>query len=200
MRNKLHFFMFLILQRRRKRLGNSAVSNRTIVQVIWSAKNWTFCHMIVAMGQEYANQLEVRNFHFSMCHVNTLISILQSDKQHMNIIPLHLSDCGFVCIPGLPPVCGSDGKTYSDICALKNAQCHDPSLTLVHEGCCAKPCTPTYHPVCGSDGETYFNQCVMKWKKCYDPFLTLAHEGECDDGNLPCMPKLSNIIYNIIIT
>ena len=148
MRNKLHFFMFLILQRRRKRLGNSAVSNRTIVQVIWSAKNWTFCHMIVAMGQEYANQLEVRNFHFLMCHVNTLSGIiLQSDKQHMNIIPLHLSDCGFVCIPGLPPVCGSDGKTYSDICALKNAQCHDPSLTLVHEGECKKgnlPCIPRY--------------------------------------------------------
>ena len=145
MRNKLHFFMFLILQRRRKRLGNSAVSNRTIVQVIWSAKNWTFCHIIVAMGQEYASQLEVRNFHFLMCHVNTLI--LQSDKQHMNIIPLNLSDCGFVCIPGLPPVCGSDGKTYSDICALKNAQCHDPSLTLVHEGECKKgnlPCIPRY--------------------------------------------------------
>ena len=75
------------------------------------------------------------------------IKILQSDKQHMNIIPLHLSDCGFVCIPGLPPVCGSDGKTYSDICALKNAQCHDPSLTLVHEGECKKgnlPCIPRY--------------------------------------------------------
>ena len=65
----------------------------------------------------------------------------------MNIIPLYLSDCGFVCIPGLPPVCGSDGKTYSDICALKNAQCHDPSLTLVHEGECKKgnlPCIPRY--------------------------------------------------------
>ena len=34
------------------------------------------------------------------------------------------------------PVCGSDGKTYGNICEFENHACNKPSLTLKHEGEC----------------------------------------------------------------
>jgi hypothetical protein len=40
------------------------------------------------------------------------------------------------CTTDYNPVCGSDGKTYSNECNLKAAKCKNPSLTIVHPGEC----------------------------------------------------------------
>ena len=44
--------------------------------------------------------------------------------------------CARMCIKSWQPVCGSNGKTYSNDCHLKNAQCGHPELKLAHEGEC----------------------------------------------------------------
>lgn len=40
--------------------------------------------------------------------------------------------CGRIAMP----VCGSDGKTYGNICTLNCQKRNDENLTLAHEGTC----------------------------------------------------------------
>jgi len=97
--------------------------------------------------------------------------------------------CKKPCNRMLRPVCGSDGKTYSNECALKNAACDDKSLKKVHDGPCAsattakpsckQPCNRNLDPVCGSDGETYNNECALKNAACDDKSLRKVHDGPC---------------------
>ena len=79
---------------------------------------------------------------------NILQLILHFGKQYISTIALHLSGCGRVCFGLHDPVCGSDGKTYSNKCYLEaERDCNNPSLTLVHEGVCNNGnlhCIPKY--------------------------------------------------------
>lgn len=54
-------------------------------------------------------------------------------------------ECMQLCPAVYIPVCGSDGKTYSNYCFLSIAMCEDPSISFLHNGPCQE--TPTIPPL-----------------------------------------------------
>ena len=63
-------------------------------------------------------------------------------NNHYN--PSNIGKCPGACLHVDIPVCGSDGKTYSNLCYLEMAMCqNDPSLTLEHHGECEKGNLPS---------------------------------------------------------
>merc|ERR1712156_234134 len=92
-------------------------------------------------------------------------------------------ECPKFCLGIWDPICGSDGKTYSNEGCLEAAKCSDPGLHVVSNGeCgkeCPKPCIEIWDPVCGSDGKTYSNEACLEASKCMDPNLHVVSTGEC---------------------
>ncbi len=98
--------------------------------------------------------------------------------------------CPENCLSNYDPVCGSDGRIYSNLCQLLAARCRtkDAHLMVTSEGACAtrgkraaadqqqgdscgRVCFLLYSPICGSDGHIYTNDCFFEAQKCLDPSL-----------------------------
>ena len=119
-----------------------------------------------------------------VCGVDGLTYMILCDLETANVGLLHKDHCHceadstFVCPGGTPgsvftgcpapalyePVCGVDGRTYSNRCDaafIKVPETTDKccSAKIQCEGEC--PCCPedVFSPVCGADGQTYRNSC-----------------------------------------
>ncbi|ROL55537.1 Ovoinhibitor [Anabarilius grahami] len=116
-----------------------------------------------------------------------------------------------MCPMNYSPVCGSDGKTYGNECALNAAnQASKTKIVIVKQGECDQPlqpnckpypsniCTKIYKPVCGSDGKTYSNECELcAANKASKTKILIQKQGECDQPQQPTKnsPIMCTMIY-----
>ncbi|XP_067670697.1 uncharacterized protein [Haliotis asinina] len=100
------------------------------------------------------------------------------------------------CNDGAKELCGTDGKTYFNLCKFEQAKCSSPGLAVDHPGVCVTlsplcqafdiaKCGESRKEVCASDNITYHNLCFFQKAQCHDTSLSLVHEGSCESSHAP---------------
>ena len=104
-------------------------------------------------------------------------------------------ECPAFCPFNYEPICGDNGKTYSNECQFEVAKCNGEVNEIAFEGDCETsieilPTTPNvlcdlfcskiYEPVCGDNGETYSNECHFEIAKCNGEVNEITFVGKCD--------------------
>lgn len=80
------------------------------------------------------------------------------------------------------PVCGTNGRTYSNLCFLNCDRRKNPCIQVASYGKCRNlcVCTREWNPVCGTDGQTYPTECQLNCTRSKNqPCLSVSHRGEC---------------------
>lgn len=100
---------------------------------------------------------------------------------------LYVLERGCFCGYDRNPVCGKDGKTYSNEC---DAECYGVDVVCKGECPCQAicACTQQYAPVCSYGQVTYGNSCEAKCDNA---------EIECDQ-KCPCPTSTSNLGKNVL--
>jgi len=121
--------------------------------------------------------INLRFNHWGACMANDAVKEAEEAEE-----PEEKEECSGICPRILRPVCGSDGKQYSNDCYLKYEGCKTGQDLRVAP--CPKPCKKMcpriYTPVCGSDGVTYSNECEF-------------NKAKCNNDNDPEMPTLEMV-------
>ncbi|XP_075972512.1 serine protease inhibitor dipetalogastin-like [Anticarsia gemmatalis] len=105
-----------------------------------------------------------------------------------------------ICSDVIIPVCGTDGRTYRNICVLQcvsriNQSQGNPPIFAQYGGACKKEncdCPPRDDPLCASDGNTYKNRCMLACQnRRRDQLgkrpLTVQYKGQCYDCQCPAI-------------